>query len=1490
MFTKPKAWLILSVFMIGLMLCLPGPVRAAEQTVSHDYAPIEWSFQGNDVPETYWTPYLPLVEQHLLRFKIGFRFSTGTIAIKSPVRLTYKYDPATAQAGGDVPIKIKAELLSANYNTFQSAFGMNLPNEIQLGFLGITGVPDFLPWYTLPWDICGLLGAIPGIPDAASQKIRFACQFIDNLGVNMETKNALPLASAAEYHDKKVLMEFKLTDIFTQEEKQQFLNGLGISIFNKLSSKLGPDKMDVMLNLIMWSKNLNEAGATEFLTDKCITAAGVFAGFAKISAIGDPYFKVEGVEMIVNLRMYIPGGKGSGTYPLVFTSPGEEKTVTFRDITPFVVTGDKLTVVADSITFKFKLKQGLTPKIQISAFPEIPIPQSEKYVSLVSAKKDYTESEYKLEVPLSPSTALVQGLRVNTGCTAAVVNWASPLKEMKGTVKVFDGGQLIKTVSENSFKIAHNVVVTGLTKSKNYVYRVENETAEGGLVPGGEVSGVTKDQCSSYQQNVSVDGKTMTNVTVTPGMNYADISWDTNVPASTEVIFSPSQELTAASVAAIRKQEGVIQGWGTRGGERVLETSHSLRILDLEPGTQYYYLVRSHLFENNDPTKRNLNSLGALGQITTLAAPERPSVRVQVASGQINNAKAVDLPVQVTKSGSASPVTYVTDANGLTPWIPVEGDASYTVEVKNHPCYKDASTSFGPIPPTVTGQWGTVTLALLAKDPPGAYVYDSQDHPVSGATVSFAGKQATTNASGYYSFGTYISQTSGNATISKPGLITKTVPVTASRCGCAPAMSIGNAVLNSGVATVNITVKKNTGALASAQVAVKQGNSQLGNMLTTNSQGKASLTWDFQENTQAHQLTVVVTPPAAANLQASSTEVAITGGAQQDVEIFCIPNPPADTQGPVISDVTLTQVLPNKIDFVFKVNEPIYSAGWELQKPSGQVFSPSMFITANLTGSLAAGYGYYVIQSDLPPGAYKVKIKAKDLAGNEGQSPFIDFNVFGGGLWAPKITGSSANSLTVSWTKYPRTAGFGKYVLTLKPAGQTPAVTEIADINTTTYTFSNLIPGVFYPIFITAKSAAGEPLTQEWSVGTSTPNAPKPPAQAQTQPPAKPPEVPPVISGMTLSVEKARIGQDVTVSAKITDDVSVEKVELWLVSDSAKQLLQEKKAGTKTVVFSHTFKPANAGKHWVRLYAYDASGKTLVEKDLLVEEAPAGAMTEGQEIPKEEAVKAVEDKEKPAEGAFLLAEEKRTVVAKPKTKPQLKPVVAKEELLETRPANDVKTAEPAVKAAVRSEPEAAGKAGTAEEALPEATVIKFSGKPSKVDVNEEFSLKVAVQTQKAKKVLAVCAVDWGDGAKQEVEAGVSVKHIYREAGKYKLNVAATLKDSGAFIPPAAVSADIKAEVQPPKLTLTKTIAKSGAPGYDFKIKAAEGSYPVGKWTLDFGDGKGESGEGVVARSISHVFPGDGDYKVGFSATDKNGNVSNKSLSVKIVPKKLPAKN
>ena len=58
--TKSLGVFILISIFIGGAFC-----RAVE--VSHEYGPIEWSFQGKPVPETQWSPWLPPVQT-------GFRF------------------------------------------------------------------------------------------------------------------------------------------------------------------------------------------------------------------------------------------------------------------------------------------------------------------------------------------------------------------------------------------------------------------------------------------------------------------------------------------------------------------------------------------------------------------------------------------------------------------------------------------------------------------------------------------------------------------------------------------------------------------------------------------------------------------------------------------------------------------------------------------------------------------------------------------------------------------------------------------------------------------------------------------------------------------------------------------------------------------------------------------------------------------------------------------------------------------------------------------------------------------------------------------------------------------------------------------------------------------------------------------------------------------------------------------------------------------------
>jgi hypothetical protein len=226
-------------FVTSIFVMIGGGIAfSAQTTVPHEFPPVEWSFQGKTIPETHWSPWLPLGTQEITRLSFGFRFSSGTIGAKCPVKLTFKYDSANAESGHDLPIKVKAELLSANNNTFESAFGISLPNKLQVGFFGITGVPDILPWCDLPWDFWDILGSLP-IPEAGGLNIpALLASAKNNIGVNTSSTDALPLGATQSYHDQRTLISVDLKSVVEANK-----NDLAVELFNRLSNTLGPTRM-----------------------------------------------------------------------------------------------------------------------------------------------------------------------------------------------------------------------------------------------------------------------------------------------------------------------------------------------------------------------------------------------------------------------------------------------------------------------------------------------------------------------------------------------------------------------------------------------------------------------------------------------------------------------------------------------------------------------------------------------------------------------------------------------------------------------------------------------------------------------------------------------------------------------------------------------------------------------------------------------------------------------------------------------------------------------------------------------------------------------------------------------------------------------------------------------------------------------------------------------------------------------------------------------
>lgn len=1278
------------VFILVLSIILSSGTFCFATEVSHEYGPIEWSFMGKPVPETHWSPWLP-PPQVGFRFKLGFLISDGTITIKTPVKLTFRYDPDAARSGEDFIFQVKAEPAGANYNTFQSAFGISLPNKLQVGFVGVSGVPIELPWFDLPLDFWELVGKIPKVGEHIASAV-------SNIGVNTATEGALPLGKTDSYHNQRNLISFALTE--------KSIEDMAPDVLGKIPEKVRTNAV----RLIKLANACSDSTALEKLQDYVEKALSVLYDAPTMTLSADPYFKLEGVSLRVNLRVFIPGGKGSGLYTLYFNSMNQFQSVNFRDITPFISPGDNLTIAVEDMAYEFRLVQGLTATVQISILPFND--NVEKTVTYTSAVFNAANDPFKIEVPILQSDSLIQSLRTNPGCTSVSVNWASPSVPLKATVKAFDGNTQVASVSESTFKTAHNVIVANLQQGRTYRFTVDCLNQAGQAVPGREVTATTvSGACPERVETPTCNTLTLSNPNAVAGPDYVDFSWMTNQLASTEVMFSPSPDLSLNYVMAVKKIGDIVtQGWVTREGPRQFETSHSLRLAGLEPNTKYYYNLRSWTFINNDETNNAQDAVGFVGNITTLPGSPPPSVKIRVRSPSEGNRLIPDIPVILTKNNDLDfSVSVSTGPTGISNDVILDRGTTYTLQAQGGACYEYGSTEItvsinaqGPLPEAVID-----INRLPARK---GFVLDSPNHGIADALVSGKDSQGVpisvrTSINGSWVINSGLNPGSHTFTVSKDGYRTTNVGITVTPCGRFIGLPVMMVARNY---TLNITVKNQTGQVVkNAAVLIKEGDATIA-QLTTDTQGKTTKSGTFNDDNE-HTFTIAVTPPASTtvNILPGEDFVSIESASTRNVTVTC----PADKKGPVPSQINITQAGQSALQVNFKLDDEMGKSSVEYQDAQGQIKS-----TPWKAGMYSAGSGIsdhtVLIQGSttVKPGTYRIKIKAKDKWNNVGESEVREFQVFGGNLWDFKIATQSQSGITFTWQKYPYPEKFGKY--TLKIGTQAPI--EIADINTTTYTLTNYFSTSVKQVSFTAVAADG------------TGNL--------------------AIPG-TLSLSPVSAGQQTQTGGQSTA------------------------GGTQTG------------------------------------QATGGGTTQA-------------DQAQQGQGA---TEEK--------------------------------------------------------------TLLKFISKPPKAYVNKEISFKMAVQTLKAKKVTASCVLDWGDGKKDEADTTVPFKHTYLQSGNYTLSASATLKEAGAFALPQPVSSTLTVVVMSPKMTLTKGTPAAGASGYKFTIKAEPGSYPIGAWTLNFGDGQSESGTGNVSQSFNHVYASDGSYTVEFAVNDSSGAVTKKSLNFKILPKK-----
>ena len=144
-----------------------------------------------------------------------------------------------------------------------------MPNKMQVGFLGVSGIGDVMPWFGLPLDYWDLIGLIPKVGS-------YIASVKDNIGVNMSSKKALPVGGNKSYSDKRTLININLADLMSDSTKNKLVN--------KIWGKIPFGKRAIITKLL-------KEDAAKKLIGKGV---GKLASMANISINGDPKYIVDG--------------------------------------------------------------------------------------------------------------------------------------------------------------------------------------------------------------------------------------------------------------------------------------------------------------------------------------------------------------------------------------------------------------------------------------------------------------------------------------------------------------------------------------------------------------------------------------------------------------------------------------------------------------------------------------------------------------------------------------------------------------------------------------------------------------------------------------------------------------------------------------------------------------------------------------------------------------------------------------------------------------------------------------------------------------------------------------------------------------------------------------------------------------------------------------------------------------------------------------------
>ncbi|MDD2766713.1 MAG: beta-propeller fold lactonase family protein [Candidatus Moranbacteria bacterium] len=184
----------------------------------------------------------------------------------------------------------------------------------------------------------------------------------------------------------------------------------------------------------------------------------------------------------------------------------------------------------------------------------------------------------------------------------------------------------------------HSVVLTGLTPATTYFYQVKSSDPAGN-------EGTDNNGGTGYTFTTN-PGPAISNVALSSAANtQATIGWNTDIPASTYISYSTEKSETALVAP-------------TEVGTTPLTTSHIQTISGLQPGTVYYFFVKS---EDTDSNMALDTNGGVFYQFTTTTDNTSPVISTLGASVITYDRVAI---TWLTDEQSTSQIRYATTGGG----------------------------------------------------------------------------------------------------------------------------------------------------------------------------------------------------------------------------------------------------------------------------------------------------------------------------------------------------------------------------------------------------------------------------------------------------------------------------------------------------------------------------------------------------------------------------------------------------------------------------------------------------------------------------------------------------------------------------------------------------------------------------------------------------------------------------------------------------------